>query len=55
MAREQDDLDDLGTAYSNLADFLNLAGRTRDALGVIDEGVHEVRGALGQASSAGWR
>ncbi|MGH2862051.1 MAG: ATP-binding protein, partial [Solirubrobacteraceae bacterium] len=52
LAREQDDLDDLGTAYSNLAEFLNLAGRTRDALGVIEEGVSELRQAHGQAF--GW-
>ncbi len=51
LAREQDDLDDLGTAYSNLAEFLNLAGRTRDALAVIEEGVREVREAHGQAFS----
>ena len=29
LARDSDDVDDLGTAYSNLADFLSLAGRTR--------------------------
>ncbi len=52
LAREQDDLDDLGTAYSNLAEFLNLAGRTRDALAVIDEGLQEVRTRVGQAF--GW-
>lgn len=51
LAREQDDLDDLGTAYSNLAEFLNLAGRTRDALAVIDEGLQEVRTRVGQAFS----
>ncbi len=51
LAREQDDIDDLGTAYSNLAEFLNLAGRTREALGVIEEGVREVGGTLGQAFS----
>ena len=49
LAREQDDIDDLGTAYSNLADFLNLAGRTRDALAVINEGLAEVRTHMGQA------
>jgi ATP/maltotriose-dependent transcriptional regulator MalT len=48
LAREQDDLDDLGTAYSNLADFLNLAGRTRDALGVIEEGQREVHARIGR-------
>ncbi len=52
LAREQDDLDDLGTAYSNLAEFLNLAGRTRDALAVINEGLQEVRDRVGQAF--GW-
>jgi len=51
LAREQDDMDDLGTAYSNLADFLNLAGRTRDALAVIDEGLQEVRARTGQEFS----
>jgi ATP/maltotriose-dependent transcriptional regulator MalT len=51
LARGQDDLDDLGTAYSNLAEFLNLAGRTRDALTVIEEGVEEVRVALGRSFS----
>ncbi|HWE58499.1 MAG TPA: AAA family ATPase [Solirubrobacteraceae bacterium] len=48
LAREQEDLDDLGTAYSNLADFLNLAGRTRDALGVIEEGQREVSTRMGR-------
>jgi DNA-binding CsgD family transcriptional regulator/tetratricopeptide (TPR) repeat protein len=48
LARDQEDLDDLGTAYSNLADFLNLAGRTRDALGVIEEGQREVRSRMGR-------
>jgi DNA-binding CsgD family transcriptional regulator/tetratricopeptide (TPR) repeat protein len=48
LAREQEDLDDLGTAYSNLADFLNLAGRTRDALGVIEQGQREVRSHMGR-------
>ena len=38
LAREQNDMDNLGTAYSNLADFLVLAGRVRDALAVIEEG-----------------
>ncbi len=49
LAAEQDDLDDLGTAYSNLAEFLNLAGRTRDALAVIDEGLAIVRTRTPQA------
>ncbi len=51
LAREQDDMDDLGTAYCNLAEFLNLAGRTRDALAVIDEGLSEVRTRVGQGFS----
>lgn len=49
LAREQDDVDDLGTAYSNLAEFLSLAGRTREALAVIEHGLEEVRMRLGQA------
>lgn len=49
VAREQNDMDDLGAAYSNLADFLGLAGRTRDALAVIDEGLEEIRSHVGQA------
>ena len=39
IARETDDLDNLGYAYSNLADMLNLAGRTREALDTALEGV----------------
>ena len=49
VAREQNDMDDLGAAYSNLADFLGLAGRTRDALAVIEEGLEEIRSHVGQA------
>jgi DNA-binding CsgD family transcriptional regulator/tetratricopeptide (TPR) repeat protein len=49
LAREQNDMDDLGAAYSNLADFLALAGRGRDALAVIEEGMEEIRSHLGQA------
>lgn len=48
LARDQEDLDDLGTAYSNLADFLNLAGRTREALEVIEEGQNEVGSRIGR-------
>jgi len=49
LAREQNDIDDMGTAYSNLADLLNLAGRTRDAVAVMDEGLAEVSNHMGQA------
>ncbi len=51
LAHEQDDLDDLGSAYSNLADLLSLAGRTREALAVIQEGLAEVTRRLGQSYS----
>jgi DNA-binding CsgD family transcriptional regulator len=44
-----DDVDDLGTAYSNLAEHLSLAGRTREALTVIEHGLEEVRMRLGLA------
>ena len=39
IARESDDLDSLATAYSNLADVLSLAGRTREALAIALEGL----------------
>jgi len=52
LAREHEDIDDLQAAYSNLADLLSLAGRTTDALAVIEEGLGEVRTRLGQ--SFGW-
>ena len=52
LAREHEDIDDLATAYSNLADLLGLAGRTGDALAVIEEGLSEVNTRLGQ--SFGW-
>jgi DNA-binding CsgD family transcriptional regulator/tetratricopeptide (TPR) repeat protein len=42
MAREDDDLVNLGYAYSNLADMLRLAGRTPEALEVAREGLAEV-------------
>ncbi len=51
LAHEQDHIDDLGSAYSNLADCLNLAGRTREALTVIQEGLAEVTRRLGQSYS----
>ena len=39
IATQTDDLDNLGYAYSNLADLLNLAGRTREALDKAREGL----------------
>lgn len=39
LAREDDDLDNLGYAYSNLADMLHLAGRTGEALHVARTGL----------------
>jgi DNA-binding CsgD family transcriptional regulator/tetratricopeptide (TPR) repeat protein len=40
LARANDDVDGLTYAYSNFADLLNLAGRTRDALEIAREGLH---------------
>jgi DNA-binding CsgD family transcriptional regulator len=39
VARAHDELDSMLTAYSNLADMLNVAGRTRQALAVAREGM----------------
>jgi DNA-binding CsgD family transcriptional regulator/tetratricopeptide (TPR) repeat protein len=39
IGRDNDDIDTIATAYSNLADLLNLTGRTREALGVAQEGL----------------
>jgi predicted ATPase/DNA-binding CsgD family transcriptional regulator len=39
LAREHDELDSMLTAYSNLADMLNLVGRTREGLVVALEGM----------------
>jgi ATP/maltotriose-dependent transcriptional regulator MalT len=39
IAQEDDDLDNLGYAYSNLADMLHLAGRTSEALQVARQGL----------------
>ncbi len=39
IARADDDLDGLAYAYANLADFLNIAGRTLEALRVAKEGL----------------
>ncbi len=48
LARENDDIDSLGAAYSNLADMHELAGQTRKALDTAREGLaatptHHVR------------
>ncbi|HWE14206.1 MAG TPA: AAA family ATPase [Solirubrobacteraceae bacterium] len=39
VARAHEDFDSLGTAYSNLADMLSVAGRTAEALAVAKEGL----------------
>jgi DNA-binding CsgD family transcriptional regulator/tetratricopeptide (TPR) repeat protein len=39
VARDIEDFDSLATAYSNLADMLNVAGRTAEALEVAREGL----------------
>ena len=39
LARSTEDFDSLATAYSNLADMLNVAGRTEDALQVALDGM----------------
>ena len=48
IAREDDDIDGLGTAYSNLADTLSLAGRTPQALEIAKEGLVAVSGRAGR-------
>jgi ATP/maltotriose-dependent transcriptional regulator MalT len=49
LSREHDDLNDASYAYANLADMLNLVGRTQDALAIALEGLEEtprrIRGA----------
>jgi tetratricopeptide (TPR) repeat protein len=42
IAREIGDLDTMTYGYANLADLLNLAGRTPDALRVAHEGIGEI-------------
>jgi ATP/maltotriose-dependent transcriptional regulator MalT len=39
IARQNDDIDSLTYAYSNLADMINLAGGTREALDIAHEGL----------------
>ena len=46
IARANDDIDGLTYAYSNLADMLNLAGRTREALDVAQEGLKATPGRM---------
>jgi ATP/maltotriose-dependent transcriptional regulator MalT len=46
IAREDDDLDGAGTAYSNLAEMLSLAGRTEQALATAQEGLAAVTGRV---------
>ncbi len=46
IAREDDDVDGVITAYSNLADSLSLAGRTPQALETAKEGLAAVSGRL---------
>ncbi len=48
IARETDDIDGLGYAYSNLADMLGVAGRTRDAFAVAKEGLSEIPRRIGR-------
>ncbi len=42
IARETDNIDGLAEAYSNLADMLNLRGRTREAIETVNEGLAAV-------------
>ena len=42
IARETDNIDGLAEAYSNLADMLNLRGRTREAIETVKEGLAAV-------------
>ena len=48
IARETDDIDGLGYAYSNLSDMLSVAGRTRDALAMAQEGLSEIPRRIGR-------
>ncbi len=42
LAREDDDVEDLGFAYANLADVLSVAGRAEEALATAREGLESV-------------
>ncbi len=46
IARDNDDLDSLSYAYANLADMLNLTGRTHDALEMAHEGLRATPGRM---------
>jgi len=46
IAREDDDIDGAGTAYSNLAETLSLAGRTTQSLEIAKEGQVAVSGRV---------
>jgi DNA-binding NarL/FixJ family response regulator len=46
IARETDDLDTMTYGYTNLADMLNLAGRTGEALEIAYQGVAAIPGRL---------
>ena len=46
IAREDDDVDGVSTAYANLADTLSLAGRTTEALETAKEGLAAVGGRV---------
>jgi DNA-binding CsgD family transcriptional regulator/tetratricopeptide (TPR) repeat protein len=52
LAREDDDFDRLGSAHSNLADMYAFAGRGRDAVIVVQEGLAAV--PHGQTNTRGW-
>jgi predicted ATPase/DNA-binding CsgD family transcriptional regulator len=47
IAKRTDNIDSLGYAYTNLADLLNLRGRTKDALAAAKEGLAEIPRRLG--------
>ena len=48
ITRSNDDIDGLTYAYANLADMLNLAGRTREALEIAHEGARATPGRMTQ-------
>jgi DNA-binding NarL/FixJ family response regulator/tetratricopeptide (TPR) repeat protein len=49
IARANDDLDELGNAYGNLADLLNLRGRTVEALEIAKEGLAAIPRRISRA------
>jgi DNA-binding CsgD family transcriptional regulator len=46
ISRANDDVDSLTSAYGNLADMVNLAGRTGDALEIANEGLRATPGRM---------